>query len=64
MKRTGRKMKRRTTKKMTRRMIKKMKRKIPVTRIRKTLARPRTKVNQLINNNTLHIVGIVLNHIY
>ena len=44
---------------MTRRMIKKMKRRKAVIRIRKILARPRTKVNQLINNYTLHTVGIV-----
>lgn len=56
-------MKKRMTKKMTRKMIRKMikkkKRRILVIRIRKTLARPRTKVNQLINNSTLHTVGIV-----
>ena len=48
------------TKKTKRKKTKKMKRKILVIRIRKMLARPRTKVNQLINNNTLHTVGIVL----
>lgn len=50
---------------MKRRMIKRMRKKTQVIRIRKTLVRAKTKVNQLIND-TVHTrtVEIVLNHIY